>query len=72
MVMKGRRSNNLYYVNGISVTRAMTTVSGSDGDSEITSLWHRCLKHAGEIVNMYMHDLGKGHWLAVKWNLRPC
>ena len=38
MVMKGRRSNNLYYVNGISVTRAMTTVSGSDGDLEITSL----------------------------------
>ena len=21
-------------------------------------------------MNMSMHDLGKGHWLGVKWNLR--
>ena len=43
----------------------MATVSGSGEDSQITSLWHRCLGHAVEVVSKYSHDLGKGHWLQV-------
>ena len=48
MVMKGTKRNNLYYYNGSIVTGVVATVSSNDKDSEITSVWHRCLGHAGE------------------------
>ena len=39
-------------------------------DSKITSLRHRCWEPIARVVSKYMHDLGKGHWQAVKWVLR--
>ena len=38
----------------------VATVSGSDEDSEITSLWHRHLGPAVGVLSRYRHDLGKG------------
>ena len=48
MVMKDIRRNNLYYYNGSTMIGVVATVSGSDKDAEITSLWHRHLGHASE------------------------
>ena len=50
----------------------VATVSGSGEDSEITSLWHRCLGPVVGVVSKYRHDPGKGHWQAVKWVLENC
>ena len=40
---------------------AVATVFGSGEDSEITSLWHRCLGLAVGVVSRYRHDTGKEH-----------
>ena len=61
LVMKGIRRNNLYYYNGSIVIGVVTTVSSSDKDSKITSLWHKHLGPAIKVVRRYRHDLGKGH-----------
>ena len=41
----------------------VATVSGSDEDSEITSLWHRCLGPAVEVVTgigmILVKDIGR-------------
>ena len=58
MVMKGIRRNNLYYYNGSTVTGVVATVSGSDKDVEITSLWHRCSGHAGETALLILAKRG--------------
>ena len=56
------RRNNLYYYNGSIVIGIMATVSGSDEDPVITSLWHRRLGYAIGIMSRYMHDHPrKGH-----------
>ena len=68
LVMKGTRRNNLYYYNGSTMVGVVATISSSGEDSEITSLWHRCLGPAIEVVSK--HDPGKGHWQTVKWVLR--
>ena len=46
LVMKGTRKNNLYYYNGSIVTGVVAMVFGSDEDSYITCLCHRCLGYA--------------------------
>ena len=38
----------------------VATISGSGEDSEITSLWHRCLGPT-VVVSRYRHDPSKGH-----------
>ena len=68
--MKGIRRNNLYYYNGSTVIGVVATVSGSNEDSNITSLWYRRLELAIGLVSRYMHDPSKGHWQTVKWILR--
>ena len=68
--MKGIRRNNLYYYNGSTMIGVVATISGSDEDSKITSLWHRHLGPTIGVVSRYMHDPSKGHWQAVKWILR--
>ena len=60
--MKDTKRNNLYYYNGNTVTGVVATVSGSDEDSMITSLWHRRLGYVVGVVSRYMHAHGKGHW----------
>ena len=52
LVTKGTTRNNLYYYNGSTVNGVVATVSSSDKDSEITSLWHRRLGHAGECKDL--------------------
>ena len=61
-VMKGTRRNNLYYYNGSTGIGVVAMVSGSGEDSQITSLWHRCLGPTIGVVSMYRHDPSKGHW----------
>ena len=68
--MKGIRRNNMYYYNGSTVLGVVATVSGTDENLEITSLWHRCFRLAVGLVSRYRHDPGKGHGKAVKWVLR--
>ena len=68
--MKDTRRNNLYYYNGSTMIRVVAMVSSSGEDSEVTSLWHRCLRPAVGVVGRYRHDPCKGHWQAVKWVLR--
>ena len=69
--MKYTRRNNLYYYNGSTMIGVVAMVSGSGTeDSEITSLWHRCLGPIFGVVSRYRHDPGKGHWQVVKWVLR--
>ena len=60
--MKGTRRNNLYYYNGSIVTGVVATISGSDEDSEITSLLHKRLGHAGEraLFTLMKRGLFKG------------
>ena len=70
LLMKGTRRNNLYYYNDSTWIGVVATVSSSVEDSEITSLWHRCLGPVVGVVSRYRHDPGKGHWQAVKWVLR--
>ena len=43
LVTKGTRRHNFYYYNGSTVIEVVAIVSGSDEDSNITSLWHRRL-----------------------------
>ena len=43
LVMNDTRRNNLYYYNGRIVIEVVATVSGSDEDLEISSLWHKRL-----------------------------
>ena len=62
LVMKGIRRNNLHYYSGSTMIGVVATVSCSEKDLKITSLWHRHLGHAVGVVNMYMHDPSKGHW----------
>ena len=62
LVMKGTRRNNLYYYNGSTMIRVVAMVFGSDEDSEITSLRHRCLGPIVRVVSKYRHDPGKGQW----------
>ena len=62
LVMKGIRRNKLHYYNGSTMIGVVATISCSDKDLEITSLWHRHLGLVVGVVNMYMHDPGKGHW----------
>ena len=69
LIMKGTRINNLYYYNGSTVIGVVAMFSSSGEDSEIASLWHRCLGLAVGVVSMYRHDPCKGHWQAVKWVL---
>ena len=38
----------MYYYNGSTMIGVVATVSDSDKDAEITSLWHRHLGHASE------------------------
>ena len=64
--MKGTRKNNMYYYNGSIRIGVIATVSSSGEDSQINSLWHRCLGPAARVVSMYRHDPGKGHWQVVK------
>ena len=60
-VTKGTRRNNMYYYNCSKMIRVVAMVSSSSEDSEITSLWHRCLGPAVGLVSRYRHDHGKGH-----------
>jgi len=46
VVLKGVRSNNLYYLKGSIVTGQVTTSTNSDNDC--TQLWHLRLRHTGE------------------------
>ena len=61
LVMKGTKRNNLYCYKGSTMIGVVTTIFGNDEDSEITSLWYRCLGYAVGVVSRYTHDLGKGH-----------
>ena len=61
LVMKGTRTNNLYYYNGGTLIGVVTTISGRDEDPEITSVWHRHLGPIVGVVSRYMPDPGKGH-----------
>ena len=67
--MKSIRKNNLHYYNSSIVTRVVATISGSDGDSKITSLWHKRSWYVVGVVRRHMHDPNKGHWQAEKWIL---
>ena len=62
--MKSIRKNNLHYYNSSRVTGVVATISGSDEDSKIISLWY-----VVGIVRRHMHDPNKGHWQAEKWIL---
>ena len=46
VVLKAVRQNNLYYLNGSTVTGQVAASTDSDEDS--TRLWHMRLGHAGE------------------------
>ena len=46
VVLKAVRRNNLYYLNGSTVTRQVAAFTDSDEDS--TRLWHMRLGHTGE------------------------
>ena len=70
LVLKDTRRNNLYYYNDSIVIGVVDTVSSSNEDSKITSLWHRRLRLAVGVVSTYRHDPNKGHWQVVKWILR--
>ena len=48
VVLKAVRRNNLYYLNGSTVTGQVAASTNSDEDS--TRLWHMKLGHAGENV----------------------
>ena len=61
LVMKDTRKNNLYYYNSSIVIGVVATGSSNGEDSEITSLWHRCLGLAVGVVSKYRHDPSKGH-----------
>ena len=62
LIMKGTRRNNLYYYKGRIVIGVVATVSGSDEDTKITSLWHECLGPIVRVVSRYRHGPDKGHW----------
>ena len=47
----------------------MATISGSNEDSEITSLWHGRLGLAVGVMSRYIHDPSKGHLQEMKWIL---
>ena len=66
LVMKGIRRNNLYYYNDNIVIGVVDTISSSDDDSKITSLWHRRLGPTIGVVSRYRHDPSKGYWQVVK------
>ena len=46
VVLKGIRRNNLYYLNGSTITGQVATSTNSDNDC--TQLWHIRLEHTGE------------------------
>ncbi|KAK3016566.1 hypothetical protein RJ639_005827 [Escallonia herrerae] len=49
VVMKGLKQNNLYLLQGSTVTGAASTSSSSDIDSDTTMLWHMRLGHMSEM-----------------------
>ncbi|KAK3029672.1 hypothetical protein RJ639_039164 [Escallonia herrerae] len=48
VVMKGLKQNNLYLLQGSTVTGAAATTSSSDIDSDTTKLWHVLLRHMSD------------------------
>ncbi|KAK3016871.1 hypothetical protein RJ639_005957 [Escallonia herrerae] len=68
VVMKGLKQNSLYLLRGSTVTGAASTTSSSDIDSDITKLWHMCLRHMSE-RKKELTDAGKDHGIREKVEL---